>query len=368
MSDAEVTEVRLDRLRPAGIDAAMARAPIAWIPLGALEYHAGHLPNGTDGITGQGLLERAARLAGGVVLPWSYLTMGTLALPWSFRYDPTLVAEALRQTLRQLPAHGARVAIVHSGHAPLDLDHLMKRVCAEVEAEGVGLRAMGLTYLELNAVLGTGLGTDWPVAVDHAATMETSWVAAIAPGLVATSVLPDDPAATVLGVYGPNPRFTADPARAESQIEAAATLLAERALGLVRGDAHDPFADLRTFVTRYWPEPLRLTGRAGAAGDATILLTNLGAVSRYLTGLRLMIDGAHVPNDGLMLRNPTVGETGIPIAAADLGPERGFYVRRQQTAELTLAIPVAPGTHDVELTVGLAGVTDAPYVEPVAFA
>ena len=36
----------------------MARAPIAWIPLGALEYHADHLPNGTDGITGQGLLER----------------------------------------------------------------------------------------------------------------------------------------------------------------------------------------------------------------------------------------------------------------------------------------------------------------------
>src|SRR5688572_28565264 len=242
------TEVRLDRLRPAGIEAAMARAPIAWIPLGALEYHADHLPNGTDGITGQGLLERAARRAGGVVLPWSYLTMGTLALPWSFRYDPALVAEALRQTLRQLPAHGARVAVVHSGHAPLDLDHLVKRVCAEVEAEGIGLRAMGLTYLELNAILGTGLGTDWPVAVDHAATMETSWVAALEPDLVATDALPDEPAATVLGVYGPNPRFTADADRGAAQVEAAAALLAERALGLVRGDAHDPFADLRTFV------------------------------------------------------------------------------------------------------------------------
>jgi hypothetical protein len=198
--------------------------------------------------------------------------------------------------------------------------------------------------------------------------METAWVAALAPDLVATDALPDDPAATVLGVYGPNPRFTADPARGESQIAAAATLLAERALGMVRGDAHDPYADLRTFVTCYWPEPLRLTGRAGAAGDATILVTNPGAVSRYLTGLRLMIDGAPVPKDGLTLHNPTVGETGIPIAAADLGPERGFYVRRQQTAELTLSIPVSPGTHDVELIVGLAGVTDASYAEPVAFA
>ena len=345
----------------------MARAPIAWVPLGALEYHADHLPNGTDGITGQGLLERAARRAGGVVLPWSYLTIGTLALPWSFRYDPALVAEALRQTLRQLPGHGARVAVVHSGHAPLDLDHLVKRVCAEVEGEGIGLRAMGLTYLELNAALGTGLGTDWPVAVDHAATMETSWTAAMAPELVATDVLPDDPAAAILGVYGPNPRFTVDPSGGDAQIEAAAGLLAERALAMVRGEALDPFADLRVFVERYWPEPLALAGRAGAGGDATILLTNPGAVSRYLTGLGVRLDGAAVPIDGLSLHNPTAGESGIPVAAADLGPERGFYVRRLQTAELRLPVAVEPGIHDVVVRLGLAGVTETTFDQPVAF-
>src|SRR5258705_1237257 len=133
------TEVRLDRLRPDGIEAALERAPIAWIPLGALEFHASHLPNGTDGITGQGLVVAAAERLGGVVLPWSYLTISTLGLPWSFRYDPGLVAEALRQTLRQLPGHGVRLAVVHTGHAPLDLVHLIKRVCLEVETEDIGL-------------------------------------------------------------------------------------------------------------------------------------------------------------------------------------------------------------------------------------
>ena len=49
-------EVRLERLRPDEIDTALARAPIAWVPMGALEYHAPHLPNGTDGFTGHGLL------------------------------------------------------------------------------------------------------------------------------------------------------------------------------------------------------------------------------------------------------------------------------------------------------------------------
>jgi creatinine amidohydrolase len=212
MDVAAPPEVRLDRMHPAEIEAAMARAPIAWIPLGALEFHASHLPNGTDGLTGHGLLVHSAQRLGGVVLPWSYLTLGTLALPWSFRYDSQLVAEALRQTLRQLPAYGVRLAVVHTGHGPLDLNHLIKRVCAEVAAELDDFDAMGLCYLELNAALGTGLGSDWPVTVDHGSTMETSWVAALAPGLVATDRLPDDPAASIVGVYGPNPRFTVDAA------------------------------------------------------------------------------------------------------------------------------------------------------------
>lgn len=367
--DASATpEVRLDRMRPAEIAAAMARAPIAWIPLGALEFHAEHLPNGTDGLTGHGLLVRSAQRLGGVVLPWSYLTMGTLALPWSFRYEPELVAETLRQTLRQLPAHGVRLAVVHTGHGPLDLNHLIKRVCAEVAAELEDFQAMGLCYLELNAVLGTGLGTDWPVAVDHGSTMETSWVATLAPDLVATERLPDDPAASIVGVYGPNPRFTVDAATGAAQIDAAATLLADRAAAALRGEALDPLADLRLFVERYWPERLELGGRAGVAGTAVLELTNPGAVSRYLSGARVRIDGADVPADGLALVNPTVGETGLAFPVGELGPEHGFYVRRQQTAELRLPVGVPAGDHKVELTVQLAGVTEDRFVQSVRFA
>jgi creatinine amidohydrolase len=354
-------EVRLERLRPAEIEAALARAPIAWIPLGALEYHADHLPNGTDGITGHGVLVRAAQRLGGVVVPWSYVTMGTLALPWSFRFDPSLVEDVLRQTLRQLPAQGVRLAVVHTGHGPLDLNHLIKRVCAEVEAEGIGLQAIGLCYLELNAALGTGLGTAWPVTVDHGSTMETSWVAALEPDLVRTERLPNDPGAEVVGIYGPNPRFTVDADTGRAQVEAAATLLADRAAATLRGDRMDPFADLRLFVERYWPERLRLAGRAGApgglGGGSAILLTNSAPVSRYLCGLHLRLNGAVLSEDRLTLVNPTVGETGEPLGAASLGPERGFYVRRLQTAELRLPVPVGPGRHAVELVLNLAEFT-----------
>lgn len=365
------TEVRLERMRPSEIEAALLRAPIAWVPLGALEYHAEHLPNGTDGFTGHGILARAARRLGGVVLPWSYVTMGTLALPWSFRYDPEVVADVLRQTLRQLPAAGVRLAVVHTGHGPLDLNHLIKRVCAEVEAEEPGLRAMGLCYLELNAALGTGLGTSWPVTVDHGSTMETSWMAALEPDLVQVDRLPDDRDASIVGVYGPNPRFTVDAATGEAQVDAAAALLADRAAALLRGDTLDRFADLRQFVERYWPERLQLAGRAGQPGDAAggpaILVTNPAPVSRYLSGLRLRLDDAPIRDDAVTLLNATVGETGVPVPASDLGPERGFYVRRLQTAELRLPGSVAAGPHAVDLVLNLAGVVDAEYRATVAF-
>jgi creatinine amidohydrolase len=364
-------EVRLERLRAEEIDAALARAPIAWIPLGALEYHADHLPNGTDGIVGHGVLWRAAQLAGGVVLPWSYVTMGTLALPWSFRFDSSLVAEVLRQTLRQLAPFGVRLAVIHTGHGPLDLNHLVKRVAAEVEGEGLGLRAMGLCYLELNAALGTGLGTDWPVTIDHGSTMETSWVAGLEPDLARVDRLPPDRGASIVGVYGPNPRFTVDARSGTAQLEAAAALLADRATAALSGAPMDSFADLRLFVERYWPERLVLAGRAGVPGDGeggpAILLTNPAPVSRYVSGARVAIAGAELPGDGLTLLNTTLGETGEPFPVASLGPERGFYVRRLQTAELRLPIPVARGRHLVDLALGLAGVTEASYRETVEF-
>jgi hypothetical protein len=230
---------------------------------------------------------------------------------------------------------------------------------------------MGLCYLELNAALGTGLGTSWPVTVDHGSTMETSWMAALEPGLVHVDRLPDDHGASIVGVYGPNPRFTVDAATGEAQVDAAAALLADRAAAVLRGDPRDPFADLRRFVERYWPERLQLAGRAGRPGDAmggpAILVTNPAPVSRYLSGLRLRLDGGHVGDDAVTLVNATVGETGVPVRAADLGPEHGFYVRRNQTAELRLPGFVDPGPHAVELVLNLAGVVDAEYRETVEF-
>ena len=352
-------EVRITHLRPAEVRDAMAAAPIAWVPLGALEYHAEHLPFGTDGFTATSVVERAAQIAGGIVLPWSALTMGTLALPWSLRYDKDLVERAVRATIEQAAAFGARTVIVHTGHGPLDLSHLLKRVCADAEASAPGgpdFRAYGVCYLELNAANRVGLGTDWPAAIDHGAIVETSWGLAVAPDLVRMERLPEDPDGEMLAVYGPNPRTRSSAAMGGAQVDACARLLAERATRMLAGDHIDQLADLRGFVRDYWPEPLELGGRAGAAGEGALTLRNPGPVSRYLTGLAVGIDGETVDAAGVTLINPTVGETGIPFGATTLGPEHGFYVRRNQIAEVRLPIRLSAGPHQVELAMGLGGV------------
>jgi creatinine amidohydrolase len=364
-------EVRLERLHPAELRAVMAEAPVAWVPMGALEFHAEHLPFGTDGFTAHEVVERAARLAGGVVLPWSALTLGTLHLDWSFRYDHALVEAALRQTIEQLADHGARVVVVHTGHGPLDLAHLIKRVCAEVEESGRGgseFRAYGLCYLELNAARGAGLGTDWPVAIDHGSIVETSWMLATEPDLVRLDRLPDDPAAGgILGVYGPNPRWRARTELGSEQLDGCAVVLAERVRTLLAGGRVDTMADLRDFVARYWPEPLAIGGHAGEAGSAALTLSNPAPVSRYLTSVHLAIDGKRIAAAGLSLVNQTAGEAARPVPATSLGPESGLYVRRGQTAEIRLPVAVGAGRHHVSLELGLAGVSSARQEGEVPF-
>jgi creatinine amidohydrolase len=343
-------------MRPAEVAGAMARAPVAWLPMGAVEYHAPHLPFGTDSLTATDLVARAARQLGGVVLPPVVTTLGTLHLPWSLRFEPGLVEATLRATIEQLADAGARVVVVHTGHAPLDLLHRIKRICAETEATRRGaddaFRAYGLCYLELNAALGAGLGTEWPVPVDHGSVLETSLVLAIAPEMVDFDALAAPRDSAITGIYGPDPRGRASGDLGETRLREGAALLVERVRSLLSGDTIDSLADLRLVVERYWPEPMALEGH----GPSTLLLRNHGPVSRYLTDLHLTIGDRVIHPATIRLRNPSPGEAGATVVAGDLEAEAGFYVRRGQAAEMLLPFPLEVGSHALELRLGLGGV------------
>jgi creatinine amidohydrolase len=361
-----MTERRYERLHPAELRHAIEAAPIAYVPVGTLEFHGEHLPVGVDWFEAHGLCLRAADRSGGVVLPPVYLASGCLDLPFTLSYDNALVHAWATSTVAQLGRRGFRAVVVLTGHGPLDLNHVLKRACAEAEAAEPGLVAYALCWLELNAARLTEPEVGDPTTVDHAARIETSWMLELEPDLVQLDRLADDPEATFVGIYGRNPRFTASAALGREQIEAAAELLATRARGLLDGERPDTFADLRRFVELGWPEAPVLRGRAGT--EAALGLLNPGTSSRYVSRLELRLDGVGIDPDRVVLANESPGETGVPVRASDLGAEQGFYVRRGQEATITLGgTTVGPGEHRVQVEIGLAGVTSIALDEQVTF-
>lgn len=352
-----MTERRYERLQPAELRALQEEAALAYVPIGTLEFHGEHLPAGVDSFEAHGLCLRAAARSGGVVLPPVYLASGCLDLPFTLSFEPELVHAWVGATIDQLARRGYRAVVVLTGHGPLDLNHLLKRACADAEERNPSLAAYALCWLELNAArLDTPEEGD-PTTVDHAARIETSWMLELEPELVRLERLADDPDATHVGIYGRNPRFTASRELGRDQIEAAAELLAERARALTDGVRPDTLADLRAFVQYGWHERPELRG-----GDAGLVLHNPGTSSRYLSALALELDGERV-DATLVNRSP--GETAIPLRASELGLERGFYLRRGQDA--AIEFPVDPGRHHVRLELGLGGVTTLVLDEHVDF-
>jgi len=361
-----LSEHAYERLHPAEMRAAAEEAPLAYVPIGTLEFHGEHLPFGVDSFEARGLCLRAASLGGGVVLPPTYLASGCLDLPFTLSFDQRLVHAWVSATLDQLALRGFRAVVVLSGHGPLDLNHLLKRACAEAEARHPGLAAYALCWLELNAAALTEPEAGEPTCVDHAARIETSWMLALEPQLVRTDRLSDDPGAAHVGIYGPNPRFTATAQFGEAQITAAAHLLAQRASALLAGEPLDMLADLRAFVEFAWPEPPSLRGRAGS--DAHLLMRNNGRSSRYLSALRVEVDSVALDAHELILVNDSPGELGVPMSAGELTAEHGFYLRRGQEASVDLGeLELQPGSHHVRAELGLGGVTTLVLDEPVDF-
>ena len=62
-------EVRFGRMIPEQIVRRREECPVAYLPVGALEWHGKHLPFGTDYLTVEHISKRAAREIGGVAFP-----------------------------------------------------------------------------------------------------------------------------------------------------------------------------------------------------------------------------------------------------------------------------------------------------------
>jgi len=222
-------------------------APIAYLPLGTLEWHGEHLPLGADGLQSQGFFIELAREAGGIVLPMlflgpdvkqehegrDYYGMDIYSFPGeapqqltgsAYWVDHDFFEQLLERAMGQLKRAGFRIVVAH-GHAPSVQAFLGKTQHWEGE---LGLK----TFVCWRGDESDGMG----IQTDHAAANETMLVMALRPDLVEMDNLGPDPDVKPLGVGGEDPRVHASPERGRAAIaanvERMAALLKDALAGL----------------------------------------------------------------------------------------------------------------------------------------
>lgn len=214
-------EVRAELLSPEEIDSRLRDRPLAYLPLGTLEFHGPHLPIGLDALNAHGVCVAAAASSGGVVLPVVYQGFGGShgRYPWTIMMaDGEGIAAHLRATLLRLEELGVEVAVLFSGHfAPEQLE-MIDTVAAGWNAEPGHALTVIATAVDRCPTS--------PLPPDHAGRFEATLLAGIAPGLVHLNRLPPlgtrpavdpggdeygahrhDPGHAIHGVFGPDPRL-----------------------------------------------------------------------------------------------------------------------------------------------------------------
>ncbi len=172
----------------------LARCPVLYLALGALEWHGEHLPLGLDGIVAEAFVERLAQRLGGVVLPSIWLPITTLPHPFSLDVRPATATAIWTDCVSMASKLGARVLCLVSGHYAQGHMVELQRLARDASSSGgvVVLAATPLEFIEDDALL------------DHAGRYETSQLMAIRPGLSRLDRVPPH-AGPQNGVLGDSP-------------------------------------------------------------------------------------------------------------------------------------------------------------------
>ena len=223
-----MANVRYETMLPREIRRARERMPVAYLPMGILEWHGEFLPVGNDALKAHALCCRMAEEIGGLVMPPFYWGDNRAEIaevvfkPQYFGHldhDHTvemmevyglrkedfereaerskaeggwrLFKELLDHSLHQIESLGFKVIVVVAGHYPLIGP-------SRQVAESYDGRA------KIMPMIGYDLVKDQGYKGDHAARWETSLLFALRPELVDTLGLKD--AQRLVGIMGEDPR------------------------------------------------------------------------------------------------------------------------------------------------------------------
>jgi creatinine amidohydrolase len=197
-----LSKVRFEEMLPHEIDEARCACPVAYLPIGGLEWHGRHNCVGLDTVKIHAVCMHIARQKSGVVFPalfWgdarehslmdaNHDPDGLIAADYSLTRanfapgymrgspyeEPQNYARLLMHCLDEMASYGFEVLVIAAGHYPL---LPMARAACQLFYKDLGRIAWAFTGYELvRDVL--------PKAGDHAGPWETSLMLALRPDLV----------------------------------------------------------------------------------------------------------------------------------------------------------------------------------------
>jgi creatinine amidohydrolase/Fe(II)-dependent formamide hydrolase-like protein len=174
------SERRFERLYGDELFAQIVVCPLAWLPLGILEHHGGHLPWGLDGEKAHAICLVLAERLGGIVLPACHLAgIHDRLYPGDLCYTEATFRAFLRETFEGLAHLGFRTIVAYTGHYP---DVQMEALQAAAETFNQTGAAVVIPFWELLAI-GEG---------DHGGKWETSLYLALHPDAVRLDAVHED--------------------------------------------------------------------------------------------------------------------------------------------------------------------------------
>jgi len=224
-------EVLYERLTPSEFQDRLKKAPIAYLPLGTLEWHGEHLPLGSDSLQSQTFFTKLAQRVGGIVLPplflgpdeakkingheyygmdiFGYSPNAPQQLKGSAYWIPSdLFLALLEALLKQLSRAGFKIFVAH-GHGPST-----QIITENNERLSVKFHLTIMTvWRDKNQ-----RDPDMEFQYDHAATNETSIMMAFHPDLVHMENLSRDRKKRPLAIIGKDPRTHASAKHGENII------------------------------------------------------------------------------------------------------------------------------------------------------
>lgn len=208
-------EVRYHMMRPDQITKRRKECPVAYVPVGTIEWHGVHNPLGTDTLQAEAIAVRCAEKGGGLAFPPLYYgenrseaLMEANAshrdkiaermelspdnfLPQYQYFSPNQQTEnynrLLLHILTEVETLGFKVGVLVAGHYPL-IDHCRAAVLMFAKRRVNILpsgKMMAWTFVDYLLVSDT-----YECAGDHAGGWETSHMLAVAPDTVDLSLLP----------------------------------------------------------------------------------------------------------------------------------------------------------------------------------